>query len=92
MSAAPRIVALGNGRFLVHQDDAQQLAWAVADGGVTWVFVEGRSYRISQAAAPRRTAQASGHDDPRALSAPMPATVPPCTSRSGSRSNAATCC
>jgi biotin carboxyl carrier protein len=74
------ITPLGDGRFLATTSDGrQQLTWAVADGTDTWVFVDGRSYRVTSARAPGVTAGAAerGGDEAEAaaLSAPMPARV-----------------
>ena len=61
---------LGNGRYRVDG----RLAYAVADKGRTWVFIDGRTYVIEadDRDAPART---RATDDQRALSSPMPATV-----------------
>ena len=62
--------ALGNGRFRV----AGRLAYAVARGERTWVFIDGRTYVVERdggGGAPRARAT----DDQMAFAAPMPATV-----------------
>jgi 3-methylcrotonyl-CoA carboxylase alpha subunit len=48
-------------------------AYAVSANRTTWVFLNGRTYAISQASGDRR--RTTGTDDEMALSAPMPATV-----------------
>ena len=66
------IVSLAHGRYLVKQGMAQQVAFA-AIGRDTWVFLDGRAYRVSDTAeARRRTSRPDDHDS---LTAPMPATV-----------------
>ena len=67
------VTPLGNGRYLVQQDSTTELAYAVASGRETWVFLDGRAYVIGSAAAARRGASVSNDAD--ALAAPMPATV-----------------
>jgi len=69
------ISPLGAGRFLITEESQpQRLAWAVRDRGATWVFVEGRAYRLADATN-ARPSSASADDSALALSAPMPATV-----------------
>ena len=72
---------LGNGCWIVTgiRDsglgirEVRRLAYAVADNGRTWVFIDGRTYVIeSDRDAPART---RANDDQLALSSPMPATV-----------------
>jgi acetyl/propionyl-CoA carboxylase alpha subunit len=60
---------LGHGRYRV----GDRLAYAVTQGGRTWIFMDGRTWVIDRE---RRTAR-RGHatDDQVALAAPMPATV-----------------
>ena len=72
---ADAITPLGQGRVLVATEGGtHRLAWAVADGTVTWVFFEGRAYRLSaDRDEGRRTADAD--DAALSLAAPMPATV-----------------
>jgi biotin carboxyl carrier protein len=70
------ITPLGNGAFLVTQDDGTRgPAWAVKDRRVTWVFVDGRVYRLE----PERRSLPGGSTsqtlDDAALASPMPATV-----------------
>ena len=67
------IVALGNDRYLVQQSTSTHVAYAVASGGQTWVFLDGRTFLVGSSAAAR--ARASSTDDADALAAPMPATV-----------------
>jgi biotin carboxyl carrier protein len=72
------VTPLGDGRFLVQEPGRpQRLAWAARDRGVTWVFFEGRAYRIAdnRPSGPSTSAPAAAEDDALALSAPMPATV-----------------
>jgi biotin carboxyl carrier protein len=74
--AADAITSLGNGRFLIRElGRPQRLAWAVRDRGVTWVFFEGRAYRIAEDRADAPQSIDAGADDALALAAPMPATV-----------------
>jgi biotin carboxyl carrier protein len=76
------VESLGHGRFLVSarqrsdaptagSASATQLAYAIADGPRTWIFLDGRTYVVE------RDAPEHVHvtDDQVALSAPMPATV-----------------
>ena len=67
------VVPLGNGRYLVEQDSTTRIAYAVASGRETWVFLNGRAYVVASSATARTRASAS--DDANALAAPMPATV-----------------
>jgi biotin carboxyl carrier protein len=70
-----RIQDLTPGRFLVVEPGVpQRLAWAVRERGATWVFLDGRAYRLADESA-TRTVSAAGDDAALALSAPMPATV-----------------
>lgn len=70
--------ALGNGRYRISgtRDSGFgiQLAYAVAERGRTWVFIDGRTYVIE---AGDRDVPEPVHatDDHLSLSAPMPATV-----------------
>jgi len=65
------ITPLGNGRYQVTTGATRRIAFAVTRGD-TWVFLDGRTYVISNPdASPRR----SRADDHGALTAPMPATV-----------------
>jgi len=65
-------VPLGNGTFRVTRGDGTQvLAYGVADGQKTWVFVDGTSYVLE----PSRRGRSAGAHDAAALTAPMPATV-----------------
>jgi 3-methylcrotonyl-CoA carboxylase alpha subunit len=67
------LTPLGNGRYLVEHESTTQLAYAVASGRDTWVFLDGRTYLVrSDGAAPTSASVTSDAD---ALSAPMPATV-----------------
>jgi acetyl/propionyl-CoA carboxylase alpha subunit len=67
------VVALGNGRYLVQQGTSTHIAYAVASGRDTWVFLDGRTFLVGSSAAART--RASSTDDANALAAPMPATV-----------------
>jgi acetyl/propionyl-CoA carboxylase alpha subunit len=65
------IASLGSGAFLVTRPDGTHLvAYGVADGGRTWVFLDGLTHVIEP---PRR--RRPGSQDESALAAPMPATV-----------------
>jgi len=73
---ADAITPLGQGRILVATDKGtHRLAWAVADGTVTWVFFEGRAYRLSADRDEGRRISADADDAALSLAAPMPATV-----------------
>jgi biotin carboxyl carrier protein len=67
------VTPLGNGRYLVEHESTTQLAYAVAAGRETWVFLDGRAYVVGSAAAARTGAAVTSDAD--ALAAPMPATV-----------------
>ena len=66
------VLPLGNGRYQVTRGARRTIAFAVA-GRDTWVFLDGRSYVVSDTpdGSPRR----SRTDEQGALTAPMPATV-----------------
>lgn len=66
------VVPLGNGRFQVAQGARRTIAYAV-EGRETWVFIDGRTFLVSDTAdgSPRR----SSLGDQDAFTAPMPATV-----------------
>jgi biotin carboxyl carrier protein len=72
------VEALGHGRFLVSRNQlpetGSRIAYAVADGTQTWIFIDGRTYVVE---GDDRDGNARAHatDDQMALSAPMPATV-----------------
>lgn len=72
------VESLGNGRYRVtgtrDSGFGIRLAYAVADGTRSWVFIDGRTYVIETGDrdAPERVRVT---DDQVALSAPMPATV-----------------
>ena len=70
------LTPIGNGTFLFSRDDGTcGRAWAIRDGRVTWVFVDGRAYRL-EAERPQRSGASSSHaSDDAALASPMPATV-----------------
>ena len=70
------ITSLGHNRFLVQEPgEPRRLAWAVRDrGGVTWVFFEGRAYRLAET-HPAAPSPSAGEDNALDLAAPMPATV-----------------
>jgi 3-methylcrotonyl-CoA carboxylase alpha subunit len=71
----------GDREFLVTRDasgrvrvssDRSTTAWAVADGDVRWIFVDGTVYELSVARPEARGRRSGHHGSP---SAPMPATV-----------------
>jgi 3-methylcrotonyl-CoA carboxylase alpha subunit len=66
------ITPLGNGAFLIARaDDTRVIAYGVADGPRTWVFLDGVTHVIE----PARRHRPGGGPDDAALAAPMPATV-----------------
>ena len=68
--------AVGNGAFLFTRDDGTRgSAWAIKDGRATWVFVEGRVYRLEAEKPSRPGGSPSQTSDDAALASPMPATV-----------------
>ena len=70
------VTPLGNGAFLFTRGDGTRgRAWAVKDGRVTWVFVDGRVYRLEADRSLRPQSSASHAIDDTALASPMPATV-----------------
>lgn len=72
--SAETITALGDGRYRVSDGGRHRLAYAVAAGTATWVFLDGQVYVVSPA-ADGRTSRTETHTDDTALAAPMPATV-----------------
>jgi acetyl/propionyl-CoA carboxylase alpha subunit len=66
------VVSLGNGRYQVTQGATRRIAFAVG-GRDTWVFLDGRTYLVSDAAEDSK--RRSRVDEEAALVAPMPATV-----------------
>ena len=70
------LTPLGNGAFLFTRDDGTRgRAWSIKDGRATWVFVDGRVFRL-ETERPSRAGHASGQaNDEAALASPMPATV-----------------
>jgi 3-methylcrotonyl-CoA carboxylase alpha subunit len=67
------VVPLGDGRFLVNEASSTRVAYAVASGRDTWVFLDGRTFLVnSSASGGTRT---SSTDNASSLAAPMPATV-----------------
>jgi biotin carboxyl carrier protein len=72
------VEALGHGRFLVSRSQlpgaGSRIAYAVADGTRTWIFIDGRTY-VVEGDDHDGNARAHATDDQMALSAPMPATV-----------------
>jgi 3-methylcrotonyl-CoA carboxylase alpha subunit len=66
------VISLGNGRYQLIHGTKRRIAFAVV-ARETWVFLEGRTYLVSDTAdgSPRR----SRVDEQDALTAPMPATV-----------------
>jgi len=70
------LTPLGNGGFLFTRDDGTRgRGWAVKDGRITWVFAEGRVYRLEPDRPLRPDGSASQTIDDAALASPMPATV-----------------
>ena len=72
MEGPAGVTPLGEGRYRVEDGRATRLAYAVAAGRETWVFLDGRTFVFATAAASTRASSTGGAD---ALSAPMPATV-----------------
>lgn len=72
MDGQTRITALGEGRYRVEEGSRTRIAYAIAAGRDTWVFLDGRTFVLTAAAARART---SAGRDADALAAPMPATV-----------------
>jgi 3-methylcrotonyl-CoA carboxylase alpha subunit len=68
-----KVVPLGDGRFLVTEDSSTRVAYAVASGRDTWVFLDGRTFLVNSAAS--GATRTSSMDDTSSLAAPMPATV-----------------
>ena len=66
------VVSLGNGRYQVTQGTTRRIAFA-AGGRETWVFLDGRTYLVSDSAESSK--RRSSVDEGAALVAPMPATV-----------------
>ena len=73
MALVSDVTPLGNGRYLVEHESTTQLAYAIASGRETWVFLNGRAYVVGSATSAGTRASATSDAD--ALSAPMPATV-----------------
>jgi biotin carboxyl carrier protein len=72
MRTSVKVTALGHGVFRIeHGDGSHSIAYGVAAGTKTWVFVDGQTYLIDSAPTRRRGVS----QDASALSAPMPATV-----------------
>jgi acetyl/propionyl-CoA carboxylase alpha subunit len=72
------VESLGHGRFLVSGNRESgfgiRVAYAVADGARTWVFIDGRTY-VVDGDGHDGMVRTHATDDQLALSAPMPATV-----------------
>ena len=68
------VVPLGNGRYRVTTGATSTIAYAVAAGEATWVFLDGQTHVIHPPLTAGRR-RASHADDAVALAAPMPATV-----------------
>lgn len=65
------VPAGGPGEYIVREGDRVSRVWAVTSGSVTWVFHDGVTYEVAEAASGRaRGVAAAG-----SLTAPMPATV-----------------
>jgi biotin carboxyl carrier protein len=63
---------LGNGVFRIDRGDGRHpIAYGIADGAKTWIFLDGHTYVIESGAVRRSGAS----HDASALAAPMPATV-----------------
>lgn len=73
MAPVSDITPLGNERYLVAHEATTQLAYAIAAGRETWVFLNGRAYVVGPTTG--AGARASVTSDADALAAPMPATV-----------------
>ena len=73
MTRVSNVRPLGNGRYLVEHESRTQLAYAIASGRETWVFLDGHAYLLRADDAARTGASVTSDAD--ALSAPMPATV-----------------
>jgi biotin carboxyl carrier protein len=72
VSNSTRVTPLGGDAFRIERGDGSQaIAYGVADGAKTWVFLDGHTFVIDPTPARR---SAAGHDAS-ALAAPMPATV-----------------
>ena len=69
----PAVTALGNGRYVITEGEAQRTAYAIVAGDRTWVFLDGRTYVIERAR--RESSHGRAHDDEAALASPMPASV-----------------
>ena len=70
----PAVTALGNGRYVITDGEAQRTAYAIVAGNRTWVFLDGRTYVIDRARSESRQGR-TPHDDEAALASPMPASV-----------------
>jgi biotin carboxyl carrier protein len=68
-----KVTPIGNGRYLIEQDSKTEIAYAIASGRETWVFLDGRTFLVSASAAAGTRATTTDESD--ALAAPMPATV-----------------
>lgn len=69
---APDVRRLASGRYLVTAAGLSSVAYAVATPDASWVFLNGRVFKID--VSPQETRRRSS-DDQLALAAPMPATV-----------------
>jgi len=67
------VTPLGNGRYLIEQGSTTTVAFAVASGRETWVFLDGRTFLVGSSTGQRT--RVSSTDEGDALAAPMPATV-----------------
>jgi len=66
------ITPLGRGEFRVERADGTHvIAYSIADGARTWVFLDGATHVLE----PSQRGRATGPHDTSALAAPMPATV-----------------
>jgi acetyl/propionyl-CoA carboxylase alpha subunit len=67
------VLPLGAGRYRVTHGRRSRIAYAVASGGETWVFLDGRVYVLTTQRGSAQLAIAPAEEA--MLSAPMPATV-----------------
>ena len=73
MALVSDVTPLGNGRYLIEQGSTTTVAFAVASGRETWVFLDGRTFLVGSSTGQRT--RVSSTDEGDALAAPMPATV-----------------
>lgn len=68
----PDVTSLGDDRFRVDDDGGTRVAFAIADGRSTWVFLDGHTFVFR---ATHEGARTPGPEAESSLSAPMPARV-----------------